>query len=50
MSAGVIEAYDMTTEAAITKLMWALGQTNDLKKKKIRTIFETNISGEISLK
>lgn len=43
---GVIEACDMTTEACVTKLMWALGQTNDLNE--IKEIFKTNIAGEIS--
>lgn len=43
---GVIPAYDMTTEAAVTKLSWALGQTSDMNE--IRKIFETNYVGEIS--
>ncbi len=45
LNIGIIEALDMTTEACLTKLMWALGQTNDLKT--IRKIFKTNLVGEI---
>ncbi len=32
MDCGVIQARDMTAEAAVTKLMWALGQTKDRDK------------------
>lgn len=44
---GVIQGFDMTTEAAVTKLMWALGQTESLEE--IRQIFSTNLVGEITL-
>ena len=44
---GVIPAYDMTTEAAVTKLIWALGQSND--EEEVRKMFQTNYAGEINL-
>lgn len=47
LSCGVISALDMTTEAAVTKLMWALGQTRD--PDEVRRIFATSYCGEISL-
>ena len=37
----------MTTEAAVTKLMWALGQGADLEA--FRKIFATNFAGEVTL-
>ena len=42
---GLISGRDMSTEAAVTKLMWALGQSNDYEKIKI--IINTDLSGEI---
>ena len=44
---GVIQAYDMTTEAAMTKLMWVLGQTSDLREMK--KYFSMSITGEVSI-
>ena len=46
LETGVIPAGDMTTEAAVTKLMWALGQTDD--PEKVKEIFSRNYTGEIS--
>ncbi len=44
---GVIGGNDMTTEAAITKLMFLLGQ--GLKNSEIKKYLQTSIAGEISL-
>ena len=46
LQAGVIPGNDMTTEAAVVKLMWILGQTNDMDK--IRDMVLTNYCDEIS--
>ncbi len=48
LNEGVIEAFDMTTEACVTKLMYALGQTNNIDE--IKKIFHTNLVGEIDIK
>ena len=47
LNLGVIQAHDMTSEAAMTKLMWAIGQ--GMTEEQIKTLFATNLAGEISL-
>lgn len=37
LNSGVLQAYDMTAEAAVTKLMWVLGQTD--KPEEIQRLF-----------
>ncbi len=42
---GLLEAYDMTLEATVTKLMWILGQTD--REKNIREMFYRTINRDI---
>lgn len=42
---GLLEAYDMTLEATVTKLMWILGQTND--PEEIRRLFYKTVNRDI---
>ena len=42
---GVLEAYDMTTEAVVAKVMWILGQTRDFDE--IRRLFYTPVAFDL---
>lgn len=42
----ILPAYDITTEAAVTKLMWALGQTTDFEA--VRKLFLTPVNNDLA--
>ncbi len=43
----LIEAYDMTTEAIVTKLMWILGQTRD--EEQVRSLFYKPVQNDLNI-
>lgn len=45
LSAGVISALDMLPETAYVKLVWALGQTDNVQE--VAKIIQTNVAGEL---
>ena len=44
---GVIQGLDMTSEAAMTKLMWGIGQ--GMNQQEIARLFATSLTGEITV-
>lgn len=48
LESGVLQAYDMTAEAAFAKLMWTLGQTDE--PQEIRRYFSESLAGEVCIR